>query len=134
LFRELRRRQVFKVGVAYTLAAWGLVQLTDTVGPDLKLAEGTVLTVFIVAVIGFPIVIVLTWLYDLTPQGFKATSRALVGHAPDPETEPGAAVSAQSALAAVAVLPFGKLTPASQYAYLADALPIELQSLLSRMP
>jgi adenylate cyclase len=125
---------VFKVGVAYTLGAWGIVQLTATLQPDLKLADGTVLTVFILAVVGFPIVMVLTWLYDLTPQGFKATQRALAGHFAEPTVDPAAAVGAQSALAAVAVLPFGKLMPSSQYAYLADALPLELQSLLSRMP
>jgi TolB-like protein len=133
-FQELRRRQVFKVGAAYAVSAWVIVQLTDILVDEGALPAGAALDLMIVAVVGAPIVIALTWIYDLTPQGFKATQRALTdaltGNPIEPTTT-GAVT--QSALAAVAVLPFGKLTPASQYAYLADALPIELQSLLSRM-
>ena len=132
LFQELRRRQVFKVGGAYAVGAWVIVQLTDIVAPDLHAPEGTVLFVLVVAVIGLPVAIALSWIYELTPQGFRETSNlltngpAVVGSA--------SALPSQNALAAVAVLPFGKLTPGAQHAYLADALPIELQSLLSRMP
>src|SRR5687768_16358470 len=94
--------------------------------------DGTVLAVFITAVVGLPVAIALSWIYDLTPQGFKATRDLF---ADEGIATVGAVVEHRaSALAAVAVLPFGKLTPTTQYAYLADALPIELQSLLSRMP
>jgi adenylate cyclase len=132
LFQELRRRQVFKVGAAYSVGAWVVLQLTEIVGPDLHAPEGTNLFVFILAIVGLPIAIAVSWIYELTPQGFKATTDtpdeapAVVGVTPDSRPH--------SALAAVAVLPFGKLTPAATHAYLADALPIELQSLLSRMP
>jgi adenylate cyclase len=115
------------------VGAWVVVQLTDLLAPDLGLPDGTVLAVFVMAVVGLPVAIALSWIYDLTPQGFKAT-RALF--ADEAVATVGAALDQRptSALAAVAVLPFGKLTPTTQYAYLADALPIELQSLLSRMP
>lgn len=132
LFRELRRRQVLKVGVAYSVSAWVIVQLTSMIGPDLDFPDGTVLNVTILALIGLPIVVVLTWIYDLTPQGFKATQRLFAGDVDDAGA--GTAPDARSQLAAVAVLPFGKLTPSTQYAYVADALPIELQAMLSRMP
>jgi adenylate cyclase len=132
LFQELRRRQVFKVGAAYGVAAFAIVQLTDVLGDDLHLPEGARLYVGIVLLIGLPIVVAISWIYDLAPQGFKRATRLLIETPPDlPEsvdTRP------QPALAAVAVLPFGNLTPSTQYAYLADALPLELQSLLSRMP
>jgi adenylate cyclase len=124
---------VFKIGAGYTVGAWVIVQLTSIVAPEIHAPEGTVLVVLYLALAGLPVAIALSWLYDLTPQGFKLTRDMFT----DDVVEVGgsAAESRQpSALAAVAVLPFGKLTPTTQYAYLADALPIELQSLLSRMP
>ncbi len=123
---------MFKVGAAYGVGAWVIVQLVDIVGPDLHLPEGTNLFLVVLAFLGLPVAIALSWIYELTPQGFRETTKlwnngpAVVG--------PAADAAPQTALASVAVLPFGKLTPAAQYAYLADALPIELQSLLSRMP
>jgi adenylate cyclase len=134
LFQELRRRQVFKVGAAYTVGAWVIVQLTDVMHDDLHLPEGSTLYTAILALIGLPIAIAVSWIYDLTPKGFKATRALFDGSSGELEAAAGLDARAQPALAAVAVLPFGNLTPSTQYAYLADELPLELQSLLSRMP
>lgn len=131
MFQELRRRQVFKVGAAYGVGAWVIIQLVDIIGPDLHVPEGTNLFLVVIAFVGLPVAIALSWIYELTPQGFRETTN-LLGH--PAVVGPVADSSPQTALASVAVLPFGKLTPTAQYAYLADALPIELQSLLSRMP
>jgi adenylate cyclase len=109
------------------------VQLTDIVVPALELPERVVLIVLVAALVGLPVAIALSWIYELTPQGLEATRDLFTADAPATIGAP-AEPRSQPALAAVAVLPFGKLTPATQYAYLADALPIELQSLLSRMP
>jgi TolB-like protein len=128
LFQELRRRQVFKVAAAYGFASWGLVQLTDTVGPAIGLGEPAVLIVVIGVIAFLPIVLVLSWFYELTPQGFKATTRL-----PDDALQTTDSAPQGPALAAVAVLPFEKLTALTQNAYLAHALPMELQSLLSRV-
>jgi adenylate cyclase len=134
LFRELRRRQVFKVSAAYAVGAWVVVQLTAIIQPAFALSPRWVPIVFVLALVGLPVAIALSWIYDLTPQGFRATLRASVEGIADDSEPDGAALSrAGSALAAVAVLPFQKLTPTTPSAYLADALPIELQSLLSRM-
>jgi len=117
------------VGAGYCVGAWVFVQLSDIVVPALELPEHVVLIVLVCAVAGLPIVITLSWIYDLTPQGFKATEALPEG------TASGAwsGDAARPALASVVVLPFEKLTPLPQHAYLADALPIELQSLLSRV-
>jgi TolB-like protein len=131
LFQELRQRQVLKVGAGYSVAAWVIVQLASIIAPEVHAPEGTVLVVLVIAVVGLPVAIALSWIYELTPQGFR---RSLFAKDTPAVVGSGTESRAQSALAAVAVLPFGKLTPTTQYAYLADALPIELQSLLSRMP
>lgn len=84
-----------------------------------------------VSIVGLPFAIALSWAYDLTPEGVSATADRLAKRALPalPAGQRG-----ESPVAAVAVLPFHNLTPATQFAYLADAIPMELQSLLSRMP
>ena len=124
---------MFKIGAAYAVGAWVVVQLAAIVAPEIHAPEGTVLAVLIIALAGLPVAIALSWLYDLTPQGFRLT-RELIAEGAAPGAVSASDSGSHSALAAVAVLPFGKLTPLTQHAYLADALPIELQSLLSRMP
>ena len=131
MFRELKRRQVFKVAGAYAVGAFIILQLADIVVPALDLSPHWVLVVIGALIVFLPIAIAVSWIYDLTPQGFQATALADTDADNNPTSvklrHPG------SALAAVAVLPFEKLTPTTPYAYLADALPIELQSLLSRI-
>jgi adenylate cyclase len=131
LLLELKRRNVFKVVAGYGVASWVLFQLASMLVEPLELSERVVLWVFIGLVAGLPAVLTLSWFYDLTPQGFRLT-RALREGAPG--DGPGASdPRGDTAVAAVAVLPFENLTPNTAHAYLADAIPLDLQSLLSRI-
>jgi TolB-like protein/Tfp pilus assembly protein PilF len=72
---ELRHRRVLKSAVAFAIAAAAAVEFTDIVTPVLGLPEGLLRTVIIVALAGFPVVILLTWFLDITPDGVvKGTS------------------------------------------------------------
>jgi TolB-like protein len=71
-FEELKRRNVFRVGVAYLLFSWVIIQVTDTVGPALKLPEWTLALVTWICIVGFPLAIFFAWAFELTPQGIKA--------------------------------------------------------------
>ena len=71
LLNELKRRNVFRVGAAYLLLAWILVQVTDTVSPALRLPDWTLSFVVWIAVIGFPIALLFAWAFELTPDGLK---------------------------------------------------------------
>jgi len=71
-FEELKRRNVFRVGVAYLLFSWVIIQVTDTVSPVLKLPEWTLALVTWISIIGFPLAIFFAWAFELTPQGIKA--------------------------------------------------------------
>ena len=78
-FKELKRRSVFKVTVAYALVAWLVAQLaefaTGTFG-----APGWVLRTFVVLLLlGFPVAITLAWAFDLTPSGIKKASGEKTG-------------------------------------------------------
>jgi len=72
IFQELRRRNVFRVGVAYLLFAWVIIQVTDTVGPALHLPEWTLALVTWISIIGFPLALFFAWAFELTPQGITA--------------------------------------------------------------
>jgi len=71
LFEELKRRNVFRVGAAYLLLAWVLIQVTDTVGPALKLPDWTLALVTWLSIIGLPLVLFLAWAFEVTPEGLK---------------------------------------------------------------
>lgn len=75
-YAELKRRNVFKVAIAYTLIAWGLLQLSDTLGPALRLPEWLPSAVAFLLILGFPIAIVFAWAVELTPDGLKMEKNA----------------------------------------------------------
>jgi len=70
---ELKRRNVFKVGVAYAIGAWLVVQIVSTFFPTLQLPERTVTFVTALVIIGFPFALLLAWAYEVTPNGIKRT-------------------------------------------------------------
>src|ERR1700730_9096897 len=72
-FAELKRRNVYKVAVAYAVASWLLIQIATQVFPFFEIPNWAVRLVVIVLVLGFPIAIILSWIFDLTPQGIRRT-------------------------------------------------------------
>jgi hypothetical protein len=72
-FGELRRRNVYKVGVAYAVIAWLLIQITTQVFPFFEIPGWAVRLVVLLLVIGFPVALVLAWAFELTPEGIKRT-------------------------------------------------------------
>ena len=73
-YTELRRRNVFKVGIVYFVVAWLLLQVSDTLGPALRLPEWLVSAVAFLLILGFPVALVFAWAFDLTPEGLKRES------------------------------------------------------------
>jgi len=70
---ELKRRNVFRVGVAYLAFAWLIVQIAATVLPTFDVSSYALRALIIALVLGFPIVLVCAWVYELTPEGIKRT-------------------------------------------------------------
>ncbi len=71
LIAELKRRNVFRVGVAYAIVAWLLIEAASVIMPALHLPDWalTLLVVFVVA--GFPLALIVAWAFELTPEGIK---------------------------------------------------------------
>ena len=72
-FSELKRRNVYKVAVAYAVAGWALAQGIAQVFPVFGVPNWTIQLIVLLIVIGFPIALVLAWVFELTPQGLKRT-------------------------------------------------------------
>ncbi len=70
-FAELRRRNVYKVAVAYAVVAWLLMQVASQIFPFFEIPNWAVRLVVLLLVIGFPVALILAWAFELTPEGIK---------------------------------------------------------------
>ena len=71
LFEELKRRNVFRVAIAYVVAAWLVLQVADFILENIE-APAWVMQVFmLVFALGLPLVLIFSWVYELTPEGIK---------------------------------------------------------------
>jgi hypothetical protein len=71
LLKELKRRNVFRVGVAYVVAAWLLIQVAETIFPLFGYGDTPARTVVVVLAIGLMPALVFAWVFELTPEGIK---------------------------------------------------------------
>jgi TolB-like protein len=75
-FGELKRRNVYKVAVAYAIVGWLTIQIATQVFPFLEIPNWIVRLVILVVAIGFPIALVIAWAFEMTPEGVKRTEAA----------------------------------------------------------
>src|SRR6266566_252833 len=75
-FAELKRRNVYKVAIAYAVVAWLLIQVATQVFPFFEIPNWGVRLIVLFIVIGFPIALVIAWAFELTPEGLKRTELA----------------------------------------------------------
>ena len=132
---ELRRRHVLRVAAVYLVAAWAMIEVSATTFPMLNLPDWSPTLVLALLAVGFPIVVALTWAFDITAQGVVRTRRTVRadaaarsigraatrrGPAPDPP-RPGT----------LAVLPFADLSQDRDQDYLADGIAEEILNVLA---
>src|SRR5467141_2062586 len=75
-FSELKRRNVYRVAVAYAVVGWLLVQVATQVFPFLEIPNWVVRLVIVLVAIGFPIALTIAWAFEATPEGIKPTEVA----------------------------------------------------------
>lgn len=85
-FRELKRRNVFRVGAAYAVTAWVLLQVLDVVGEILELPAWGGKLILLVLVAGFFVALFVAWAFELTPQGIKRESEVDRSQSITPQT------------------------------------------------
>jgi TolB-like protein/cytochrome c-type biogenesis protein CcmH/NrfG len=76
IFTELKRRNVYKVAVAYAVVGWLLIQVATQVFPFLDIPNWAIRFVIFVTALGFPVALIIAWAFELTPEGIKRTEAA----------------------------------------------------------
>ena len=72
---ELKRRNIFKVGAAYAIVTWLLAQIASLAFPAFHMPQWTVTFVMSLLIIGFPLILLFAWAFEITPDGIKRTRR-----------------------------------------------------------
>src|SRR5947209_1147398 len=70
-FSELKRRNVYKVAVAYAVVSWLIIQVATQVFPFFDIPSWAVRLVVLLLILGFPISLILSWAFEMTPEGIK---------------------------------------------------------------
>ena len=121
-FAELKRRKVYRVAIAYAVVSWLLAQIATQVLPVFEIPNWGLRLIIILLVLGFPIALVLSWAFDITPQGIKRTE--------DLPPKPAPPLIPEKS---IAVLPFENLSDDQQNTYLADGIQDDILSNLAKV-
>ena len=159
LFNELKRRNVFRVAIAYVVIGWLIMQVGDTLGPALLLPGWINSALAFFLILGFPLALFFAWAFEMTPDGIKKEAQVdrstsitnqtgkkldrtiigvlgaavlflLVDKFMLDSKSPEATITEKS----VAVLPFIAMSRGPDDEYFADGLTEDLITLLSRIP
>ena len=159
---EVRTRGVYQIAAYYTAGAWVLLQVADIMFPVLELPDWSVRALLVIAAAGFPVALVLSWLFDLTPQGIVEAQPVSAGGERVPWSRthiiefvliivlaglvgylyldrlvsrdlPQPAAQQPTARTSIAVLPFANLGNSSEMNYLGEGLAEEILNLLAKL-
>ena len=131
-YQELKRRKVIRVAIVYAVAAWIIVEVASVMFPGLLLPEWSVRLVIALAIIGFPIALILAWALELTPDGIRMDTDGQK-KLPELPAEP-AVKEKEDGFSSIAVLPFVNLSNDPDNEYFSDGMSEELLSLLCKLP
>ena len=143
---EIRRRNVIKVAAAYLIVAWVLIQIADIVAPQLSLPDWVPRFVTFILLLGFPLALVLAWVFDVSREGIKTEAGSkrdktffiaagvlgaiVIGwyawDRPDTSMSGGAR--------SIAVLPFSNMSGDPENEYFSDGISEELLNVLAQIP
>ena len=129
-FAELKRRKVHRVAIAYAVAAWLLIQVATQVFPFFEIPNWAVRLVVLLLVLGFPIALILSWIFDLTPQGIRRTEESDRSLAALPVGPAGIRNIPEKS---IAVLPFENLSDDKENEYFAAGVHNDILSNLAKV-
>ena len=127
LFSEIRRRRVLRTVTIYLAGAWLLIEVSSTIFPELGMPDWSVRVVIGLMAAGFPVAVVLSWIFDINLDGIRRTDPV----APPPTVAVPADLP-EPPERSVAVLPFVNVSGDEQNTYFTDGISEELINRLSR--
>ena len=117
---ELRRREVYPVIVGYAIVGWVLLQIGEVTFEPLGVPDWVMPALIVVVVAGFPVALVIAWMYDITPRGIRRDR--IAAHPDATDTAPS-----------IAVLPFLDLSPQQDQGYFCEGVAEEILNALTRI-
>src|SRR6266568_4335955 len=148
-FEEVKRRKVYRVAIAYAVGSWALAQGLAQVLPVFEISNSVIRVVIALLLIGFPVALVLAWVFDVTPEGIKATPSVASGGHRRRNVLMLAAAGVVISIAAgffvlpraaarkidksIAVLPFENLSDEKENAFFADGIQDDILTNLSKI-
>lgn len=112
-FEEVKRRKVYRVAVAYVVAAGAIIQLASAAFPAWELPSWTLRLVIVLLLIGFPIALIFAWIFDITATGIERTSTMQAQTMPKSHRRRNMLVLAATGVVIAAAAGFFLLPPAS---------------------
>ena len=164
LIEELKRRNVIRVGIAYLVAAWVVLQIADLVLENIGAPGWVMQTLMLVSALGFPVVLLFSWAFELTPEGIKrekdvAHGESITRHTahkldrmtvgllfvvvllvvvermvPGQDIPEAAPAATAVTEKSIAVLAFEDLSPGGDQEYFAEGISEELLNVLAQIP
>ena len=148
---ELKRRNVVKAGLAYLIVAWLIAQIASIVLPTFEAPPWVMKTLLFALIIGFPINLVISWIYDVTPDGIKKTKslnqKSMLKNQRLNKVIVSALVLTVVIVASnlffkkvittdksIAVLAFADMSPQKDQEYFSDGISEELLNILAKIP
>ena len=128
-FRELRERKVIRVGIAYLVGSWVVMQLADVIFPAMGLPDWSIALVLGFLAAGFPVALILSWVFEITPRGIKRSEDAA-----QPEAAEATNKVTPASGPSIAVLPFPDMSAEKDQEHFCDGLTEELLNVLTRIP
>ncbi len=154
LFSELKRRNVLRAAIAYLAVSWVLIQVVETLFPIFGLSDELIRLLVILLVIGFPLILIFSWLYELTPEGVMTAEAAEAAGYTEPaafgrhidfviiallviavgwliyEREGGPPAASENS---IAVLPFVNMSHDPEQEYFSDGVAEEILNMLAQV-
>jgi len=126
--KQLKDRKVIRVGIAYILVGWVMMQVGEVTFEALNLPPWTLTLLIVIVLLGFPIALVLAWAFEVTPEGVRKDSAGRVSEAAE-ESPPELDRSAPS----IAVLPFADMSEHGDQAYFCEGIAEEILNALCKV-
>lgn len=130
LVSELRRRGVLRMAALYAVAAWMILQVGEVAFEPLHFPDWTMTLLVVLVIVGFPIVMVLAWFFDLTLHGIKKDTGPQLQSA---EAVPTAQAETPRSGPSIAVLSFEDMSPEQDQGYLCDGIAEEILNRLAQI-
>ena len=127
--QQLRKRKVIRVGIAYIVVGWLMMQIGEVTFEALGLPAWALTLLIVLVLLGFPIALVLAWAFEVTPEGIRKDSAGQVAAEPEEDGPPELDRAAPS----IAVLPFVDMSELGDQGYFCEGIAEEILNALGKV-